>query len=160
MELLVFIIDPKYLNEFTYSNCSSPVFKQVSWNIFLVQYRYLVLLLFTIGPAFSASCLSLQKVSIEICFVLPVIRMQSAQAQICFNLVVIFPRTSVSSACSAILKYMTVTCRTDFLLSLRFPQITQLISREVVINNVKHTVYVVCCSWKSPLIEFGQAHIT
>ena len=52
MELSVFTIDPKYVNEFTCSNCSSPVFKHVGWNIFLEQCRYFILLLFTIIISF------------------------------------------------------------------------------------------------------------
>jgi len=64
--------------------------------VFPVQCKYLVLLLlvFTLRPVFSASCLSLQKISIKICFVLPNIMMSSAMAQICFNLVVIFAHIS------------------------------------------------------------------
>ena len=95
IELSVFTIVPKYLNEFTCSNCTSPVFMQVGWIVFLVQYKcLLLLLLLTINLAFSTSYLSLQKVSIKICFVLPIIKMSSAQVQVCFNLVVIFPQTS------------------------------------------------------------------
>jgi len=71
----VFTIVPKYANEITCLNCSSPVFMQVGWIVFLVQNRYLVLLLFTISPAFSAPYLSLQKVSIMICCILPIITM-------------------------------------------------------------------------------------
>ena len=51
IQLSVFTIVPEYFNEFTCSDFSSPVFMWVGWIVFLVQFRYLVLLLFTITPA-------------------------------------------------------------------------------------------------------------
>ena len=54
----------------------------------------LVLLLFTINPEFSALYLSLQKVSIKICFIPPIITLSSAWTQIRFNNIVIFSWTS------------------------------------------------------------------
>ena len=40
IELSVFTIVPRYLNEITCSNCSSPVSMYVGWVVFLVQCRY------------------------------------------------------------------------------------------------------------------------
>ena len=51
IELSVFTVVPKYLNEFACSNSSSCIYVG-RMDCFVVQYRYLVLLL-TINPAFS-----------------------------------------------------------------------------------------------------------
>jgi len=78
IELSVFTVDPRYLNDLICSVSLFPIFMGLNWSCLLEHYRYFVLCAFTVRPYFRDSFFNFTNVSVIACVVLAVIKLSSA----------------------------------------------------------------------------------